>query len=204
MALTSLAPFRDASFSAKFQNPYTFGRGDFWLRSRGTVLDARALASGFPHDGQLWAEAMEQCACGWLAAPLPFDSDGNLLGSDFDAANLAFRFPVIQGAKIRACGDFKYGLINLCAADLTPITLPTWGHIAQIAADLSTPPREWSFMRADHKAAYKNLPLNPDQSRFCIAPRRSPGDSEWYGFSPRTLLFGASAAVHHYNCCPGL
>ena len=169
---------------------------------RAARFSTRARASCIPHAGHLWAKAMGQVACDWLAPPLPFDADGNLLGSDFNSANVAFRFPVIQGSEIRACDDFKYGLINLRAADIAPIALPTWGHIGQIAADLSSPPREWSFMKADSKAAYKNLPLSPEQSRFCIAALRSPVDSKWYGFAPRALLFGATAAVHHYNCFP--
>ena len=123
-----------------------------------------------------------------------------MVGSTIDTANVAFRFPVIQGSKIRACGDFKNGLINLCASDWNPITLPTWGHIGQIAAGLSFPPRDWSFTKADHKADYKNLPLNLDQSQFCIVALRSPGDAKWYGFAPRTLLFASSAAAHRYNC----
>ena len=122
-----------------------------------------------------------------------------MIGPDFDTANAAFRFPVLYGGGIRASDDFKYGLINLRAADFAPIALPTWGHIGQIDSDLYTLPREWSFTKADHKAAYKNFPLNPDQSQFCIVAIRSPGDSNWYGFAPRRLFFGASAAVRHYN-----
>ena len=171
------------------------------MRPGGPVFDARTRL-GLPHAGHLWAEAMGEVACGWLAPPLPFDAGGSLLGSDIDSANAAFRFPAIQGSEIRACDDFKYGLINLRAADFTPITLPTWDHIGQIAADLSSPPREWSFMKADRKAAYKNLPLKLGQSQFCIVAPRPPGDSNRYGFSPRALLFGASVAVHHYNCFP--
>ena len=101
---------------------------------------------------------------------------------------------------IRACSDSKYGLVNMRAADFTPITRPTWDHIGQIASDLPTPPREWSFMKAGRKAAYKNSPLNPNQSQFCIVAPRSPGDSNWYGFARWALLFGAPAAVRHYNC----
>ena len=140
--------------------------------------------------------------CGWLSDTVPFDADGNLLGSDFDAANVAFRFPATHGSEIRTCDDFKYGLINRCAADFTPITLPTWDPIAQIASDLSISPREWPFAKAGPKEAYKNLPLNPDQAQYCIVSIRSPGDSDRYGCAHRALSFGAAAAVRHYNCFP--
>ena len=29
---------------------------------------------------------------------------------------------------------------------------------------------------------------------------KNPADGSWYGFMPRTLLFGSTAAVLHYNC----
>ena len=96
--------------------------------------------------------------------------------------------PVLHGGEIRACGDFKYGLINLCAADFTPIALPTWGHIGQIASDLPNHPRVWPFMKAAHRSANKNLPPNPDQSEFCIATHRPLGDSNWHGFAGRFQL----------------
>lgn len=102
--------------------------------------------------------------------PLPFDAVGNLLGSDFDTVSVAFRFPAIQGAKIRACDYSKYGLVNLCASDFTPIAPPNWDHIAQIASGLSNPPREWSFTKAGRKAAYKNFPMSPNQAQYCIVP----------------------------------
>ena len=131
--------------------------------------------------------------------PPPFDTDGNILWSDFDTANVAYLPPVLHGGEIRACGDFKYGLINICAADFTPIALPTWGHIGQIASDLPNHPRVWPFMKAAHRSANKNLPPNPDQSEFCIAAHRPLGDSNWHGFACRALLFGAAAAVRRYN-----
>ena len=77
-------------------------------------------------------------SCGWLAGPLPFEADGNLVGSEFGAADVAFRFPDSQGVEIRDCDDFKYGLVNLRASDFTPATLPTWDHIGQIDSDLPT------------------------------------------------------------------
>ena len=194
------ALFRNSSCPARFQDSPAFARGGFRSRPIGAVFDARA--PGFPHAGHLWPEAMGQVACGWLAVPPSFDSGGSLVGSDFDAANVAFRFPVLQWAEIRAFDDFTYGLINLCEVDLTPITLPTWGHIVQISAGLSTPPRKWSFEKADRKAEYRNLTLNPDQSQFRIAAHRSPGDSKWRGVAPLALLVGASAAVRHYSRFP--
>ena len=115
-------------------------------------------------------------------------------------ANAAFRFAVIQTDKVRACDDLKYGCANLACATRTPIALATWGHIGQICLDVADAGQPWSFFKADHKAAYKNLPLNPAQSDTCIATIRNPPDGLRCGFRPRSLPFGAVAAVLHYNC----
>ena len=77
---------------------------------------------------------------------------------------------------------------------------PDLGHIGQICLEIAATDEDWSFFKADHKAAYKNLPLSPTDAQYCIVALRSPMDRKWYGFVPRTLLFGAVAAVLRYNC----
>ena len=90
---------------------------------------------------------MAQVARGWRAGPTPFVSKGELLGSDFDADNVDFRLPTLQGDTIRAVADFKYGSSNRRPADLTPIYRPNWGHISKISATLSDSEREWPFLK---------------------------------------------------------
>ena len=102
--------------------------------------------------------------------------------------------------KIRAFDDLKYGCVNLACATRTPVSFPTWGHIGQIFLDISTADQPWSFFEADHKAACKNLPLNPEQADACISPLRTPSGGLWCGFRALTLLFGAVAAALRYNC----
>ena len=102
--------------------------------------------------------------------------------------------------KIRACGDLKYGRANLACSTRTPISLPTWGHIGQIFLGISTTDQPLAFPKADHKAAYKNLPLNPAQADACIVTLGNTSGGLLYGLRPRTLLFGAVAAAIHYNC----
>ena len=159
----------------------------------------RAAASGFKYAEELWSEALDQCSKGWLAPPVPLDADGRPFGYE-GRVNNAFRFPVTQVDKIRACDDLKYGLVNPCCATRTPIKLPTWDHIGQMCLHCRDSDREWSFFKTDHAAAYKNLPLAPDSAKLCLVTLRNPEDGKWYGFWPRTLLFGAVAAVLHYNC----
>ena len=171
-----------------------------------TLVDAaerfalRARASGFAHQDSLWSEALSQVDCGWLTAPALLDDSG-LLGSVVsEDSNVTFRFAVLQMDKIRACDDFRYGRVNLACSVRSPITLPTWDHIGQLCLDVLHSDVDWGFFKADHEAAYKNLPLSPEQANRCIVALRSPVDGLWYGFLSRTLLFGASAAVLHYNC----
>ena len=102
--------------------------------------------------------------------------------------------------KIRTCGDLKYGCGSLGGATRTPISLPTRGHIGQICLNLADPAHPWSFFNVDHKAAYRNFPHNPDQADACVATLRNPQGGLRYGFRPRSLLFGAAAAVLRYNC----
>ena len=102
--------------------------------------------------------------------------------------------------KIRACDDLRYGCVNLGCDTRTPVSLTTWGHIGRIFLDLATAGQSWSFFKADHKAAYKNLPLNPEQADACVATLMYPPDGLWYGFRPRTLLFRPVAATLGYNC----
>ena len=116
------------------------------------------------------------------------------------SANNAFRSPVTQEDKIRACGDLEYGRVNPCCATRAPIKLPTWDHIGQMCLGCAGSDREWPFFKTDHAASYKNLPSAPDSAKLCLATLRNPTDGKWYGFWPRALLFGAVAAVLHYNC----
>ena len=88
--------------------------------------------------------------------------------------------------------------LGLCRAD--EHNPPTWGHIGQICIDVADSNRPWSFFKVDHRAAYKNLSLNPDQADACIVTLRNPAGGLWYGFHPRALLFGSVAAVLRYNC----
>ena len=59
--------------------------------------------------------------------------------------------------------------------------------------------REWPFPTSGYSAAYKNLPLNPDHAIACVVTLRRPVSGKLYGFLPRALLFGSTAAVLRYN-----
>ena len=92
----------------------------------------RAARSGRKDSLALWTEAMIQVGRGWMGKPLVIDRVGGLSAYPGEAGNIAFRFGVRQLGKLRACDNVKHNTTNLYFRTVTPIKLPTWGHIAQI------------------------------------------------------------------------
>ena len=91
-------------------------------------------------------------------------------------------------------------MTNLSCAVLTPIKLLSWGHLVQLSHLLSKPRNaDWGLFKADHEAAYKQPPIGPGDQRNAIVALRHPQSRKWFGFITRTLIFGAVAAVLHYN-----
>ena len=160
---------------------------------------SRAAGSGRLNEGTLWNESMEQVKKGWLSDPLPLGEDGQSPALGLGPINAAFRFGVSQSGKVRACDDLKYNRANEYCAVSTPVKLTTWDHIAQMAAIVRPTGCAWSFFKADHASAYKQLPLDPADRALAAVTLRDPATGRWNGFAPRSLLFGAVAAVLHYN-----
>ena len=113
--------------------------------------------------------------------------------------NVAFRFGAEQADKPRACDDLRYSMTDLACRALTPIKLASWGHVSEMCRSISSDNRPWYFFKADHEAAYKQLPLAPGQSKLAVVALRSPSDGRRYGFIRKSLMFGAVSAVIHYN-----
>ena len=160
----------------------------------------RSRASGFRFSQELWDEAMEQVSSGWLSEPLPFTEEGDTPFFSLGASNAAFRFAVVQDRKLRPCDDLRHNLTNVCTAILTPITLPTWDHLSEIAKAVYSTSRDWSFIKGDHASAYKQLPLDPTHANLTVVALRHPVTNRWMAFVPKVLLFGSISAVLHYNC----
>ena len=159
----------------------------------------RASKAGYKNAPKLWAEAMEQSKAGWLTEPFALSTKGQPYTLKDSNLNIAFRFGVEQSDKLRACDDLRYSLTNLACVVETPIKLASWDHVAEMCHSIASSSHAWHFMKADHEAAYKQLPLDWDQAKLAVVALRSPEDGRWYGFFSRTLLFGAVAAVIHYN-----
>ena len=148
----------------------------------------------------LWDEAVSQWKKGWLSEPIPLAPDGNPTTWKSSSFNIAFRFGVTQADKVRACDDLRHSMTSLSCAVLTPIKLASWGHIVQLSHLLTKPhSADWGLFKADHEAAYKQLPIDPADQRNAIIALRHPRSKKWFGFITRALIFGAVAAVLHYN-----
>ena len=65
---------------------------------------------------------------------------------------------------------------------------------------LASNKKQWAFGKIDHRYAYKALPPKPSGACFATLALCNPDTKRWNGFRPRTLLFGSTAAVLHYNC----
>ena len=148
---------------------------------------------------QLWEEALSQVKKGWLKPPVELGHEGRPHGFPAGQCNIAFRFGVEQAAKLRACDDLRHSLTNSACSVLTPIKLVSWDHLAQLCRRSCDKSRDWALFKADHEAAYKQLPLRPQDQAYAIIALKHPTDGRWFGFVSRTLVFGATAAVSHYN-----
>ena len=102
--------------------------------------------------------------------------------------------------KPRSRGDLRQNMVNMRTSFITPITLPTWGQIAQLSNDAYRANTKWAFLKADRDSSYKQLPLRTDFAGITVVALRGPATSKWHAFFPRVLLFEAVSALIHYNC----
>ena len=98
---------------------------------------------------------------------------------------------VAQADKHRTCGDLRHSRTNLACIAETPIKLVSWGHLTELTDRVGDKGRDWAFFKADHEAAYKQLPLDYGPAKLAAIALRSPVDQNWYGFLIRTMLFGS-------------
>ena len=165
-------------------------------------LKARKASVTDPNEGALWDEAIAQVEKGWLHGPFAFDEEGNLVTEEGpQLANPAFRFGVQQGTKLRAVDDLKRSQTNRAAAVRTPVNLPTWDHFSAVIRSFHEKgmSENLAMAKADHRDAYKQLPVKEDHKMLAVVTLKEPDTGEMRGFIPQTQLFGATAAVLHYN-----
>ena len=103
-----------------------------------------------------------------------------------------------------ACDDLKHSLTNQCCQVRTPIQLVSWGNLAQLSQLCGGSSDEWHLFKADHEAAYKQLPIAHADQFTAIDALRRPQSMKWSGFVTRALVFGSVAAVLRYNILSGI
>ena len=172
---------------------------DLVMKANDRRFTERAQKSGFKNATKLWSEAISQQQKGWLSAPSALTTWNSPFILKDSKLNIAFRFGVEQADKLRACDDLRYSMTNLACLVQTPIKLASWDHVAKMCKAIQGTQRDWHFFKADHEAAYKQLPIAWEQSKLAVVALRSPSDGRRYGFMSKTLMFGAVSAVIHYN-----
>ena len=177
-------------------NPYPVSK-DSLMKDAPCRLKARSGRRP-PHASVLWEEAMTQVQLGWLATPRLLSSSGRFADAPNFPINNAFRIAVVQNEKIRACDDLLASGTNSSCSVLSPITIPSWEHVAQISSELSHRGLDLAFGKGDESDAYKKQPIFP-AGAFSAVITPQGGDGRRYGFVPRSQLFGPVVSVLHYN-----
>ena len=152
-----------------------------------------------PLTDELWKEALDQVKAGRLDTRRQLKYKGDFADEPRYKLNVAFIFAVRQSEKVRACDDLRHSNTKLGAVAASPITLPTWGIVAQLCLLIADKPRDWGLAVNDRESAYNHHPLTPDHADLAAIALRSPDGGRLYGFMPRTQVFGSVASVMHYN-----
>ena len=106
-----------------------------------------------------------------------------------------------KGAKLRAVDDLKRSQTNRAAAIRIPVNLLKWIHISAATGTFqeSGAKRNLAMAKADHKDAYKQLPVKNDHRLPAAVTLQDPESGVLRGFGHQTQLFGATAAVSRNN-----
>ena len=161
---------------------------------------SRARRAPVRHADALWADAMAQVGDGWITDPRVLDSQGNFEAEPDTPIINAYRFGVPQDSKLRGCDDLKDSRTNTACVVQTPISLCSWGHIAESIHLSRHLDHEWAFGKIDIRSAYKFLPIASKDSPLAVVTLWCPCRERRFGFATRTQLFGSTASALHYKC----
>ena len=162
----------------------------------------------------------------WLDGPYSYDELECLFEGIWNPVR---RFGVWQRNKLRAIDDFSESGVNASFAYLEKIQLRALDEIIWVAAcfvkyvihhehfsfdidgeKMSGKVHSWwksldtnkSFLQVktvDLKSAYKQFAIHPSDRRLSVLALRKPDTGEVAGFVSRTLPFGSTASVLHFN-----
>jgi len=194
---------------------------------RETLLEKVRCQKDHDYAQDLWdmtLEESDQSGKGWLEGPLEVDSLDTTFPGGWNACR---RFAVWQG-KWRAIDDFSEAAVNACFGCFEKVTLKALDEICwlcmqvcraavtsgsvvfelssgeKLSAPLDPAWRDASRLRPmsktyDLRAAYKQLPLHPEERPKAVILLRPPGGKAIKAFICNTLPFGASASVLQFN-----
>ena len=179
------------------------------------------------HFQALWDLTCEEAGeKAWLRGPLSWDQLHDVHGEVWMPSR---RFPLIQKGKLRPIDDLSESCINAsygvserlalhtldevvwCAMALTKAVFHsglvdfTLADGARLQGELhefwkKAPDRARIQVKTvDLKAAYKQLPLHPDDRRYCTVCLQRPQSQEAAGFISHVLPFGGTASVIQFN-----
>ena len=118
---------------------------------------------------------------GLASGPCSVTPDGNPLLWRSKRYNVSFIFGVLQAEQLRACDDLEHSAANLTCTVETPTHLLSRDNIAQLSEMLAAGGGDWAMFKAYRKAAYKQLPIDPDGENAAIISPRHPTERRWYG-----------------------
>ena len=178
-------------------------------------------------EDELWTLTMEEVTTKrWLDGPYSYDELECLFEGVWNPVR---RFGVWQRNKLRAIDDFSESGVNASFAYLEKIQLRALDEIIWVAAcfvkyvihhehfsfdidgeKMSGKVHSWwksldtnkSFLQVktvDLKSAYKQFAIHPSDRRLSVLALRKPDTGEVAGFVSRTLPFGSTASVLHFN-----
>ena len=198
-----------------------FMKPAIWARIRSEVPSQHAQA--------LWdltCEEADEKAWAWLQGPLSWDQ---LHAAHGEVWMPSRRFPLVQKGKLRPIDDLSESCINALYGVSEKLALHTldevvWCAMALAKAVLHSGVVDFTLadgtrlrgelhdfwrkapVRArvqiktvDLKAAYKQLPLRPDDRKFCTVCLQRPRSQEAAGFISHVLPFGGTASVIQFN-----
>ena len=178
-------------------------------------------------EDELWALTMEEVTTKrWLDGPYSYDELVCLFEGIWNPVR---RFGVWQRSKLRAIDDFSESGVNASFAYLEKIQLRALDEIIWVAAcfikyvihhehfsfdvggetmsgkvhswwkDLETRKPFLQVKTVDLKSAYKQFAIHPSDRRLSVLALKKPETGEVAGFVSRTLPFGSTASVLHFN-----
>ena len=144
-------------------------------------LRERSKSSGPKNAAPFGARLSTVSLMGWVEGPFEITSQGRLAFSEMITST---RIRIGATRKLRLCGDLWANMVNLCTSVVAPITLPTWGNIAQLIKSVYRTKSKWDPRKADIDSSYIKLLFDPDIAPLTVVSLREPTSGRRRAFSP--------------------